>query len=147
MLKGRKWTLLILLIFQILQGCSFGQKNIMPSEGSAGEFVETELLFGLCRNDLCVSKNDFVSEEEWTRFLDHYITPLFANGLTVVDSTGQWINKSGTLIKEKSKIVIILYPNSKKAEESIERIREDYRTLFHQESVLKIKHIKVNVSF
>ena len=147
MLKDKSRILFILLILQIFQGCSLGQKNILPREGSVDEFVEAELIFGLCKNDLCASENDFVSQEEWTGFLDDYITPLFTNGLTVVDSTGQWINKSGKLIKEKSKIVILLYPSSKKAEESIERIRENYRTLFHQESVLKIKHTKVNVSF
>jgi hypothetical protein len=119
----------------------------MPNERSAGEFVETLLFFGSCKNDICVSKKDFVSEKEWTSFLDNYIVPKFTDGLTVVDSTGQWRNKSGKFIKEKSKIVILLYPDSKKAEGLIEAIRENYKTLFHQESVLKIKHTKVDVSF
>jgi len=147
MLKDKCWILCIVLVIQILQGCSLGQKTVMPDEQSAVEFVETLLFFGLCKNDLCVSKKDFVPEKEWTSFLDNYIVPKFTDGLTVVDSTGQWRNKSGKLIKEKSKIVILVYPSSKKAEESIETIRENYKTLFHQESVLKIKQTKVDVSF
>jgi hypothetical protein len=131
----------------MVQGCSFGQKHVVPSEGSSAEFVETELIFGLCKNELCASENDFVSEKEWADFLDDYITANFPNGLTVLDSTGQWRNKSGKVIKEKSKIVILVYPDSKKSEESIEQIRKNYKTLFHQESIIKIKRTKVNVAF
>src|SRR5437762_10995482 len=142
MLKNKSWIFFILLTFQILQGCALEQKNVMRGEGSTGEFVETILFFGLCKNDLCVSKKDFVSEKEWTGFLDNYITPKFTDGLTVMDSTGQWRNRSGKLIKEKTKIVILLYSDSKKAEGFIEAIRENYKTLFHQESVIKISHAK-----
>ena len=147
MLKDKRWVLFVFLIFQILQGCSLGKTSIIQNDGSGKEFVETDLYFGLCKNEVCASENDFVSNEEWTGFLDHYIAPQFTDGLTVIDSAGQWINKSGNLIKEKSKIVVLVYPGSEKAEESIERIRESYKTLFHQESVLKIKHQRIDVSF
>jgi hypothetical protein len=147
MLKNRSWIFFIFLILQVLQGCSLGRERMRPDERSADRFVETILLFGLCKNELCESKKDFVTDKEWISFVNNYIIPKFTDGLTVVDSTGQWRNKSGKLIKEKSKIVILLYPDSIKSEGLIEAIRENYKTLFHQESVLKIKHAKVDVSF
>jgi hypothetical protein len=147
MLKLKTWFLAGFLTFQILQGCSSGKQNLMPSSGTGKEFVETELYFGLCKNDVCASENDFVSDQEWTSFLEKYVAPRFTDRLTVIDSTGRWMNKSGKLIQEKSKIIILVYPSSKKAEESIERIQENYKALFHQESVIKINHTKIDVSF
>ena len=147
MQKNTGWILCIVLFLQLLQGCASGQKNVIPDEKSFDEFSETVLFFGLCKNEVCASKKDFVSEKEWTKFLDDFITPEFTNGLTVVDSAGRWINKSGKLIKERSKIVILLHPSGQKSEESIEHIRENYKTLFHQQSVLKIRHANVDVSF
>jgi hypothetical protein len=66
------------------------------------------------------------------------ITPRFPDGLTVVTGLGQFRNASGTIIQERSKLVILLYPpHQAKASGRIERIQEEYKTLFQQESVLR----------
>ena len=147
MLKYKSRVLFTLLPLLFLQGCSAGQKNVVPEGRSVIEYAETDLIFGLCKNDLCASENDFVSEEEWTSFLDNYIIPQFPDGLTVVNAIGQWRDKSGKLIKERSKVVVLVYPSGLKSEQSVERIRASYKTLFHQDSVLKIRKTKVDVSF
>ena len=95
-------------------------------------FLRTELFFGLSKPD------GEVTEEEFQQFLAQHITPRFPEGLTVVTGLGQFRNASGIIIQERSKLVILLYPpDQAHASRRIERIREEYKTLFQQESVLR----------
>jgi len=94
------------------------------------QWIRTELYFGLSKS------GGVVTEAEWQDFLDREITPNFPDGLTLADVHGQWKNSAGTIVKEKTKMVIILHPNRPRADEAIERIRKAYRQRFGQESVL-----------
>jgi hypothetical protein len=95
-------------------------------------FLRTELFFGLSKPD------GEVTEKNFQQFLEDHITPRFPDGLTVVTGLGQFRNARGTIIQERSKIVIVLYPpHEAKASGRIEQIREEYKALFQQESVLR----------
>lgn len=65
------------------------------------------------------------------------ITPRFRAGLTVLDASRQFLNSSGILIKEKSKIVILIYESSREKNQAIHEIIETYKRTFQQESVLR----------
>ena len=96
-------------------------------------FIRTELFFGLGR---AIGPN--VTEEEFRMFLEEHVTPRFPDGLTVLTGRGQFRNSSGDIEREPSKLVIILYPpDQEKAHNKIEKIREEYKTTFQQESVLR----------
>jgi len=103
--------------------------------------VKTELIFGLSKPD-----GGVISEAEWQKFLDEYITPRFKEGLTVLEADGQYQTPSKEVVKEKSKIVILLYENNEEVNSSIEYIRSSYKQLFQQESVLRVS-TPVGVSF
>jgi hypothetical protein len=98
-------------------------------------YVQTLLVFGLSKPD-----GGTISEAEWISFVDMYVTPSFKEGLTILDSDGQWMMESGEVIKEDSKILILLYDNESGAEvdDTIEQIKETYKNLFNQEAVLRI---------
>ncbi len=100
---------------------------------NAGAAVKTELYFGLRRPD-----GGVVSKSEWERFVDEHITPRFQCGLTIVDANGQWMGKEGEVTKEKTKIVILLHDDNEDANTSIEYIRDKYKKLFGQESVMRV---------
>ena len=94
-------------------------------------FLGTELFFGFFKPD------GEVTEEEFQQFLAQNITPRFPDGLTVVTGLGQF-EMPETIIRERSELVILLYPpDQANAGRRIERIREEYKTLFQQESVLR----------
>ena len=95
--------------------------------------VRTELFFGFGKPD-----GGVVSEVEWESFVEEYITPRFRDGLTIVDASGQWVDKKGEITKERARIVILFHGGSEEAERSIEHIRDKYKQLFGQESVLRI---------
>jgi len=91
------------------------------------------LYFGLYKPD-----GTIISENEWERFVDEYITPRFKRGLTIVDAAGQWMGGNGELIKEKTKIIILFHRNSGEKKAAIEYIRDKYKELFDQEAVVKV---------
>ena len=108
-------------------------------------FIRTELFFGRNKPD-----GTEVSQEEFDDFLSDTITPEFPDGLTVLDGIGQFRDADGNTIREKAKVLILLYPSNTKRQNSrkIERIRTAYKTRFDQKSVLRVDdRLPVCVSF
>jgi hypothetical protein len=116
-------------------------QNALPAE----KFRRTELYFGMNKHDGTV-----VTEEEWSKFLADEVTSRFPEGFTVLEGYGQFKNASGKIVKEKSRVLILLYPkrSRKDADQKIEEIRKAYTTIFKQESVLRMDIVQtVRVSF
>jgi hypothetical protein len=108
-------------------------------------FLRTELYFGTARRDIAP-----VSDPEWRDFLEFVITKRFPEGLTVIAAEGQYRDDSGNVNKEKTFVLILLYPlkDWKRRNESIEFIREAYKKAFKQQSVLRVDFgLPVKVSF
>jgi len=96
-------------------------------------WARTELYFG---TNKAVGQ---VSDAEFALFVDNYITPRFPEGLTLLTGYGQFLNSKGILEKERSKVLILFYPITQRdANKLIEAIRNDYKTQFGQESVLRV---------
>ncbi len=135
-------TILILAIF-------FAPSNVYPNVLNVSIYAETfwrtELYFGRDKND-----GTLVSDGDWNKFLDEIVTPKFPAGLTVLEGNGQYRLQNGTIVKERSKILVLLYSpktrliNSRK----INEIRNQYKKRFQQESVMRIDFRQtVQVSF
>ncbi|WP_341733531.1 DUF3574 domain-containing protein [Microcoleus sp. EPA2] len=103
--------------------------------------LKDELYFGLTKPG-----GEMISESEWQEFVNVVITPHFREGLTVLNADGQFLNSSGILIREKSKIVILIYENIPEKERYIQKIIKTYKDNFQQESVLRVTS-QVQVSF
>ena len=89
-----------------------------------------DLLFGRGSGGLTVS------ESAWTRFLAQEITPRFSDGLTVLDAAGQWRNpQGGGILRERSKVVMIVTPDDSTVQERIDAIATAYKRQFKQQSV------------
>jgi hypothetical protein len=79
-----------------------------------------------------------VSEADFLKFVDEELTPRFPDGLTVLDGGGQWRSPEDKLIREASKVVLIVLPQHGDAIGRIEAARAAYKARFHQDSVLLI---------
>lgn len=110
----------------------------------AEPWVRAELYFGTTRPD-----GPEVSEKEWLAFLDTEVTPRFPAGLTVLTGLGQFQRDDGTILQERSEVLIILYPAEGAAESSamLEEIRDEYEQQFEQSSVLRADTTAVCTSF
>lgn len=96
-------------------------------------FARTELFFGLSKSD-----GSEVSNKEFQGFINTQVTPRFPDGLTLLSGTGQFRDSSGTIIRERSRLLILLYPFNNESSGKIEEIRESYKSQFQQQSVLRV---------
>jgi hypothetical protein len=111
----------------------------------AAPFIRAELYFGRNRPD-----GGEVSQKEFDDFLSRFITPRFPDGLTVIKGRGQFLNSEGSVERERSIVLILLYPVAARREKhiKIEEIREEDVTRFKQQSVLRVDYpLPVWVSF
>lgn len=110
------------------------RESLLCTHVLAGDtFMRTELVFGMSR-----SSGSDITEAQFRDFIDAEVTPRFPDGLTLLSGNGQFKDSTGAVIKEKSKVLVLLYPFSIRSSRLVEEIREQYKTLFQQESVLRI---------
>ena len=107
-------------------------------------FVRTELFFGSLKPN-----KTHVTDAEFKAFLQDVITPRFPEGLTLLTGLGQFLDASDQIIRERSRLLILLYPVTVRQEKSkkVEEIREAYKRCFQQESVLRADRCCERVGF
>lgn len=86
-----------------------------------------------------------VTENQFNCFLDTAIAKRFPDGLTVYSVNGQW-KQNDSIIKEKTKVVEIAGKNTLIIRKKIKIIRESYKNVFKQESVMFSKQ-KAQIDF
>jgi hypothetical protein len=109
----------------------------------AGErFARTELFFGTEK------PGPDVTDAQFQAFVSRVVTPRFPDGLTQYDALGQFRDSSGRIVRERSKVIILLYPvaDAQQSTVKIEQIRDVYEKAFEQESVLRADSVDL-VSF
>jgi hypothetical protein len=117
----------------VLGACaSTGPERSGDNTCGGNDMIETQLFFGLSR-----PTGGTVSESDWNEFLQSEIVPRFAEGFSVMDTTGFWLDGQSRLtIMENSRIVSrLLRPGDA---EEIPQIIDSYKSKFAQESVLRI---------
>ena len=77
-----------------------------------------------------------MSEEAFRHFLAEVVTPLFPDGLSVVDVAGQFRDSEGAIVREPTKLLIILVPDAAGVARDVETIVAAYKERFDQQSVL-----------
>jgi hypothetical protein len=77
-----------------------------------------------------------VGDAQWSRFLAREVTPRFPDGLSIIDAAGQWQDtERGRVVREPSKLVIIVTADDAPARDKIAAIVAAYKEQFHQRSV------------
>ena len=120
------------LLTLMLAGCATAPPG-PPCPAGQERMRTAQLFFG---RD--VAGRPSVSEAEFRRFVDDELTPRFPDGLTVLDAAGQWRGSENKMIREASKVVLIVLPPKRGVSDRIEAVRAAYKARFHQESVLLI---------
>ncbi|MFG2773410.1 DUF3574 domain-containing protein [Streptomyces sp. NPDC048350] len=117
-------------------GESTPERTALTAQARGKAYVETRLFFGTERPD----GGPAVTDEQFMAFVDQKVTPGFPAGLTVQNGRGQWRDGNGTIERERSYELILLYPASEARlhDPRIEEIREAYRKAYGQESVARL---------
>ena len=109
---------------------STAQAAAVQSCGSAAPQHKTTLYFGSAR------PKGSVNELEWQLFLRDEVTSRFPNGMTVWDAEGQWRGPQGEIAHERTKVLLLVHPNTDASRLAIRAVIDRYRKAFDQESVL-----------
>ena len=96
-------------------------------------FVEYRLFMGRSNQS-----GEAVDDAAWAAFLEDTVTPRFPDSLTVLDAQGQWRGSEGMILKERSKLLIILAPPDDDAMRLTGEVSDEYKQRFGQESVLRV---------
>lgn len=121
---------------------TFGASPDLFDNSPVSRLIQTDLYFG--RN---IPGGGVVTETDFQAFLDDVVTPLFPDGLTVLDAQGQFLSSSGTLIREASKLLTLILEDSVVNEGFVNDVITAYLDRFDQESVLAVFDSDVAVSF
>jgi len=138
---GTRFTPLLLVFIGALVGLVAGsafQAEAMAPQPAAASMcgdasaaqLRTTLYFGTTR------PTGTVSELEWQVFLRDEVTKRFPEGLTAWDAQGQWQTPRGTIDQERSKVLLLVHPDSPAARAFVQDVISRYRKTFDQESVL-----------
>jgi hypothetical protein len=114
-----------LIVVLGLAGCASGPTKLACPTGQS-ELRTAQIFLGAAK----------VSDSELRKFVDAEVTPRFPDGVTVVDGGGQWKGDDNRLIREASKVVLIVLPPKGDRHSQVEAVRMAYRTRFKQESVV-----------
>ena len=131
--RGRRlFAAAILAAFAFVAAPTLGA-NAAACPSGTELFAEYRLFFGRSQGEV-----EVVSEEAWRTFLAEEVTPRFPDGLTVLDAAGQWREGSGTIVRERTKLLLVLAPPGKDAMQRTDEIADAYRRAFSQSSVLRV---------
>jgi hypothetical protein len=122
----------------LVVGCATSPLPHSPSSGCGALpgsmlWARTELYFGLGKPD-----NTFTSDDEYQAFIDKEVAPRFKEGFTVLEGRGQYLDPHGRLWREPTRILILHYPPEPAKSLAIDAIRRAYKTMFQQESVMRV---------
>jgi hypothetical protein len=78
-----------------------------------------------------------VSEAEWASFLADVVTPRFPDGLSVLDVAGQTREPSGAIVRERTKLLVVVVFDAPAHQARVREIVEAYNKRFGQHGVFR----------
>ena len=82
-----------------------------------------------------------VSPQEWGTFIDEVVTPRFPQGLSVLQSAGQWRNAQGVIERETSRLLQIVHEGTAREDAAVREIVAHYKTTHQQEAVMRLRSL------
>jgi hypothetical protein len=105
---------------------------VLFSSCASSHMVETDLYFGMSKPG-----GGMVTAQEWNNFKE--LSAVFKDGSTIMDATGNWRDpQTGKLITEPTHVVIWFHKRSVLISKKIDSLRDLYKTMFKQQSVLRV---------
>jgi Protein of unknown function (DUF3574) len=81
-----------------------------------------------------------VSEAEWAAFMVEEVTPRFPDGLSVIDVAGQYREPSGRMVREKTKLIVVVIFDAPAHLPKVQAVIDAYNRRHSQNSVFRTEH-------
>jgi len=82
-------------------------------------------------------KGSEVSDAQWASFLNDEVTPRFPDGLSVLDVAGQVREPTGRIVRERTKLLVIVVFDSPAHQSKVHAIVDAYSRRFGQHGVFR----------
>jgi hypothetical protein len=126
---------LVLALAPLLAGCQVPPPVAASTPRCSVDAGKPMLLVNLFFGRSIHGRGDLM-DREWAEFVDRVVVPMLPDGFTLLDADGAWMNPhTGKTIREHSKLLIVAMPEGPDSLAAIDRIREAYKSAFHQQSV------------
>ena len=96
-------AILACLALALVAAAACADTDTLACPEGTDSFVEYTLFMGRSNQS-----GEVIDDAAWADFLEDTVTPGFPDGLTVLDAQGQWLGFEGGILKERSKLLIIL---------------------------------------
>ncbi len=80
-----------------------------------------------------------MTDAEWGAFLTEVVTSRFPDGLSVFDSSGQYREPSGRIVRERGKRLVVIVFDPPAHKPKVIEIVEAYKQRFAQYSVFRVE--------
>jgi hypothetical protein len=80
-----------------------------------------------------------VTDAEWGAFLSEVVTSRFPDGLSVFDSSGQYREPTGRIVRERSKRLVVIVFDAPAHRAKLDEIIDAYKRRFGQYSVFRVE--------
>jgi hypothetical protein len=80
-----------------------------------------------------------VTDAEWGAFVTEVVTSRFPDGLSVFDSSGQYREPTGRIVRERSKRLVVIVFDAPAHKAKVIEIVETYKQRFGQYSVFRVE--------
>ncbi len=99
----------------------------------ADSWQRTELFFGCA-----IPGGGEVGPDQWQHFVRDEVTGRFPAGATTLTAAGQWRDPKGEIVREDSRVIVLLHRGSAAEDDGIEAIRREYVSRFRQDAVMRV---------
>ena len=98
------------------------------------KWIRSEIFFGRI-----IPGGGQVSEEQFAAFLQDSVTKAFPVGMTVYDVYGQMERADGDIVRQDTKVVLLIHDGSQANEQAITDIISNYRSSFGNPQVMHLR--------
>lgn len=122
-------ALIITLALFTVTGCGTKKES---SKDKTPEYVQAEIYCG--RN---IPGAGEVTEEQFAQFLTDVVTPEFPLGMTVYDAYGQMKDPDGNIVKQRTKVILLVFEKSGTGDKSVQKIIDAYKEMSGGAQIMK----------
>ena len=116
-----------LVLIVACAGCGSSSK----AKSSQPLWVKSEIYLGLDR-----LAGGVVTQAEFADFLNKVVTPAFPAGLTVFDAYGQMQKADKALVKQTTKVLLLVHQKTKANGDAVQKVISSYRSGYGNPQVM-----------
>ena len=79
-----------------------------------------------------------IPPQQFDEFIDTVVTPKFPDGLTLLPASGRWRAPDNTLVRERTVVLELIYPDDETGRAKGLEVIEQYKVKFRQHAVLLV---------